>query len=219
MKSKILLLLIISFFAFSSNVSAGICDSEHIKQLKELAKQVEVSYEYLDYSDEISGEEDGEFFVNTYLITVNLLSDDLYVIHDGYEYYSNSDNGGIVTFVVNSGRFNLSIHSYTCAGYKLRNEIINLPKFNTYSYRSECRELEKYNLDVCDPWYQGTITDDIFNAKVNKYLNNNTEKQLGIFDKIVNFFKGNYLILIGSILVIVVVIVSVRVHKKRSVLE
>ena len=196
MKSKILLLLIISFFAFSSNVSAGICDREHIKQLKELAKQVEVSYEYLDYSDEISGEEDGEFFVNAYLITVNLLSDDLYVIHDGYEYYSNSDSGSTVSFVVNSGHVMLSIYSNTCGGYKLRSENIDLPKFNTYSYRSECKELEEYNLNVCDPWYQGTITDDIFNSKVNKYLNNNTEKQLGIFDKIVNFLKGNYLICI-----------------------
>lgn len=218
MKSKILLLLIISFFAFSSNVSAGVCDKEHISQLKELAKRVEINYEYLDYSDAILNNGEGEYIINTYLITVNLISDELYVMYDNIEYYYNQDNGGIVTFAVNSGRVNLSVHSSACAGYKLRSETINLPKFNTYSYRSECKELEKYNLEVCDPWYQGTITDNIFNDIVQEYFNAEGEEN-GIFAEIMSFFKNNYLIFIGGIVAVLTIIICIRIYRKRSVLE
>lgn len=219
MRVKILLLFVIGFFMFTSDVSAAICDKEHVNQLKELAKQVEISYEYLDYSDEMHNSGDGEYIINSYLITINLISDELYVIHENREYYYNQDNGGIVSFSVNSGRVDLSVNSYTCAGYQLRSETINLPKFNTYSYRGECKELEEYDLDVCDPWYQGTITDDRFNKIVQEYLTPDEVAEENVFDKILSFFKDNYLFIIGGVVIVGILIVGIIFYRKRSVLE
>lgn len=218
-KYLILIMSLVSYFAFASSVDAELCDREHISQLKELANQVEVSYEYIDYSDEILSGSEGEYLINTYLITVNIISDELYIIHDNREYYYNQDNGGVVTFAVDSGFVNLSIHSNFCGGYKLKSETINLPKFNIYSYRSECKELEEYDLKVCDPWYQGTITDERFNTIVQEYFNDDVVVEKSVFDNISDFFKDNYLILIGSVVVICVIVFGIRLYKKRSVLE
>lgn len=211
-----LFILIFAFFAFASNVSADVCDNGHIARLKELAKQIDVNYEYIDHSDDIKKGTDDIFVVNSYLVSLNLLSDELYVTNDLMEYYYDSTSNGSVEFIVNSGRLDLVIRSSRCAGYKIDTVSINLPKFNTYSYKSECDKLKEYNLDVCNPWYQGSINDKIFYKEVNKYL---IEEKDTLWDKIVNFFSNNYLGVGALMLVILFIILGIIVYRKRSVLE
>lgn len=213
-----ILFIIVCYFAYTSNVSADLCDKEHIKQLKELANQVEVNYEYLDYTEEIKNNPEGEYPLNSYLVSVNLISNELYIKYNNYDYYYTNDNNGLIEFVVNSGKVNLTIHSDTCAGHKLKNVSLNLPKYNTYSYRSECKELSEYELDVCDPWYQGTINDNYFYNVVNEYLNKPEEKETFI-DVIINIYSKYQLIIIGSILLIILSIIGIISYRKRSVLE
>lgn len=216
MNYKFLLLFIIGFFIFTSDVSAGMCDSEHISQLKELANQVDISYEYLDHSDESDGE--GDFVTNTYLVSVNLISDELYLEYYGKKYYFNQNSDGLVTFVANSGNISLSFHSKSCLGYKLKSETIQLPRFNTYSYRMECETLKEYNLNVCDPWYQGEVTDDIFNSAVEKYLKNDFF-EVKPSNKLILFIKEYYLYIVGIIFLVMLLVISIINFKKRSVLE
>ena len=45
MKLNKVLLVLVSFFVFSSSVKAGVCDSEHIKQLNELAKNTKIIFD------------------------------------------------------------------------------------------------------------------------------------------------------------------------------
>lgn len=218
MKYRVVLLLIISFFAFNSGVSAAICDNEHISQLKELAKQVDVSYEYIDYSDEILNGEGNEYAINVYSVSVNLISDELYVVDDlNNKYYYDQSNGGVINFNVNSGKKEFTVYSRKCADYKLRTVYLELPKFNVYSYKSECNELEEYDLDVCNPWYQGTVNDSIFYKKIAEYLEDDTE--IDVLDRVFSFFEDNYLIIGGVVVFLIVVVIGIVIHRKRSVLE
>ena len=230
-KCLILIISLVSYFAFTTNVDASLCDKEHLSQLKELANQVEVSYEYIDYSDNVVND-DGEiydnidiydnseeFVVNSYLVSVNLISDELYIVdeYNNKYYYEQSENG-MLKLTVNSGVVEFTIHSWRCADYKLKTVKLDLPKFNVYSYRSECKELEEYEIDVCNPWYQGTITDSSFSKTIDEYLNPIVEDVI-IWDKILNCLKNYYLYIIGGIFVVILLVIAIIVHRKRSVLE
>ena len=218
MKIKIMLFLLMSFFAGTLSVSADVCDKEHISQLKGLAEQIDVSYEYMDYSGEYSDvdEVDGGFPVNTYSISLNLMSDELYVSNDLRDYYFTDSKDGVINFYGNAGKLDLKIRSSRCAGYVVRNISLDLPKFNVYSIRSECKKLSEYDLDVCRPWYKGTINDKIFYDTVNKYLK---EEKPNFLDVTVDFLKKYYLIIGGAIITLILVIVGIVIYRKRSVLE
>ena len=213
---KYLLIIFMMFFTFDNDVNAALCDNEHIRELKVLAKKIDVSYEYIDNSDK---EIDDIFVINRYNVTVNLISDELYLSEDNVDYYYKDYENGIVKFSRNAGNMNLIIRSKKCAGYKIDTINIKLPHFNTYSYREECKGLEEYNLDVCNPWYQGTISDSSFKKTIDKYLYANEEEKNSLYDKIINFIKVNYIFISCGILIILVFIVGLIINRKRSVLE
>ena len=210
-----ILFVIVCYFAYSSNVLADLCDKEHIKELKELANQVEVSYEYIVDDDE---DGDGEKTINVYSVDVNLLSDELYLSDGRKKYYFNGFDNGILKLYYNASKIDFEVRSTRCFDYKLKTISINLPKYNTYSYRSECKELSEYELDVCDPWYQGIINDNYFDSIVSKYLNIPKEKETFI-DKAIVFYNKYQLIIIGSILFVVLAIIGIISYRKRSVLD
>jgi len=214
---RVISILFISLFIFTSSVSAELCDNAHIKQLKALAENVDINYEYIDYGDKLS--EGGDFILNTYLITVNLISDELFITHDGNDYYYNKNNNGKIELVVRSGNVRIDIKSSRCGNYKLRNINLSLPKFNVYSYRGECQKLSQYDLDVCDRWYQGAINDAYFNKVVSEYLDDDSEKDFNLWNKVVNFLGDNYLIVGVGLVFILLSIVLIVYYRKRSVLE
>ena len=214
---KLFLIIIFTFFGFASYVNAGVCDSNHIKQLKSLAEQVDISYEYLEDNGDNN---DGDFLVNVYSVSVNLISDELYINHDRNNYYYESNNGGLVKFITNSGKVKLNIYSSRCQNYLVKNIYLDLPKFNVYSYKEECKTLSQYNLDVCDKWYQGTINDNIFYKEVNKYLNKDTDKDNSFsFQTVIDFLGDNYLIVGGVLVFILMMVLAIIIYRKRSVLE
>jgi len=214
MRHRLLLLFIISFFTFNVCVDASVCDNEHISQLRELAKQVDVSYEYIDASEDEN--DDGEFSINQYIVSVNLISDELYLSDGKNDYYYSN---GLVNFITNAGNMKLYIYSTRCADIKLRTISLSLPKFNVYSLRDECKKLEEHDLDVCDPWYQGVISEKTFENIVSKYINDDMSNDSNFVDKIFEFLKSYYLYIIGGLILFCLIIFGVVVHRKRSVLE
>lgn len=213
---RFLIVLFVSLFFCTPNVWADLCDSAHIKQLKELANQVDVSYEYIDNNEKIESGENVEIAINFYTVSINMLSDEFYVTIDGNDYYYSDAVDGILTLDAFAGNFKLEIKSRRCVGYLLRKISIDLPEFNAYSYRDECKKLEEYNLDVCNPWYQGEVNPNIFYETVNKYL---VEEEVNFLDKIIDFVKKNYLIISGCCLGIIFIVILIIIHRKRSVLE
>ena len=73
-------------------------------------------------------------------------------------------------------------------------------------------------MNVCDPWYQGVVTDDVFNGVVEKYAKEVTI-DVDASDNLVVFFKKNCLYIIGAIILIFITVLLVVKVRKRSVLE
>ena len=205
------------FFTFNNKVKAGICDREGINNLKKLAEQVDVSYEYIDNSE--SGEE--EFVINQYEIVVNLISEDLCVSDGENESCYNDSDNGLVKLYLGAGNVNIDITSYRCSGYRLKTINLKLPKFNSYSYREECKKLKEYNLEICDPWYQGGLDEISFTKYIDNFLKENTKtvEEENIITRLVDIFKNYYLYIITGCLLISVIIIFAIIRRKRSVLE
>ena len=210
-----LLVLFISLFSFSSNVFADICDNEYIKDLKELAEQVSVTYEYLDNKSDLYKENNTKDTFNpkltddVYYANVDLISNKLYFVLASKKYSYKTEP---IKLVVGSGNLELEIRSRECWNEKLRTISLKLPKYNTYSYRIECDDLKGFNLDVCDPWYQGTVTENIFEEEVSKYLANDE-------NVIINFLKNNYLYFCFFGVLLVILVVVFKGYRKKNVLE
>lgn len=200
-------LLIFSIFFYKCDVYADVCDTADVQRLKEMAKNVDVDYEYIN-----DGDTD-----NAYYISFIGLTDELTIIVDGKEYTYDDVNNSNGSFVFNSGTHQFEIYSVHCPDILLDTMNIQLPRFNVYSRTSECKQLKKYNLKVCDEWYQAELNDSSFFNVVNQYLEK--EESSSFFDTIVSFLKKYYLFFIGGLFLIIFIVIGIIVHKKRSVLE
>lgn len=209
--------IIFSFFIFSVQVNAAICDKADIVRLKELANIVDVNYEYIKMDSDEESENDYAV-VDSYYIFVTNLTEELYIKTDFTEYRYSDVVDGTLMFTSNSGQLQLFIYTDRCPQRLLRTVTLNLPKFNTYSYRRECQDLKDLNLDFCDEWYQGYLDDKTFEQFLEPYINNE-EIELSIFDKVINFFKNNYLFIVFGIVIILCMVMLMLRHRKRSVLE
>jgi len=206
---KFFLIFCFTFISFISSVDALICDNADIERLESLASYVEVSYEYVPESD---GEES---IVNAYLLDIVNLTDELYISINSYDHYYNEVKDGSLSLLVNSGNVSIDVYSTRCRDILLRNISLKLPKFNVYSYKTECEGLD---IDICDEWYQGILNDDIFYSKIAEY-NRDNAKDVSIFDQILEIFNKYYVYIIGAILVIILIVIATLIHRKRSVLE
>lgn len=216
-KYLIIIISLVSYFAFVSRVDASLCDREHISQLKELAEHVEIDYEYVVDNDE---DGDGEFITNVYYVEVNLLSEELYLNDRKNTYYFTDSENSKLKLYYNSGTVDFDIYSNTCQDFILRTITINLPKFNIFSYRPECEQLKEYDLNVCNPWYQGDLGEHSFSRAISKYLNKPViTEESDFIDNIIEFLS-NYLIYILLIIILMIAIVMVcKIYRRRSVLE
>lgn len=210
---KLMFVFCFSLFGFNLSVDALMCDKEEIDNLKELASYVEYDYEV------VVGEEG---IYNLYYVYVRGLNEQLYIVDgDGNEYYYNQIENGVLELILSSGNNVLKVYSTRCRDILLKKFSFNLPKFNVYSLRKECKELEEYNLDVCDSNYQAEINDEYFYKVVNSYLNddNDNDDNESFINKVVDFLSNYYLFILGGVVLLVVIIVAFLRMRKRRVLE
>lgn len=200
------------FFAFNFSIRAESCDTKDIVRLKDLAKNVDVTYEYLNFAE---NPEDG-VESEKYTIIISGITDYLYIEDDYDKVYTIEEaKDGIIKFETFNVNFVFKIYSEDCDRI-LRTINLNLPTYNSYSDSEECEKLKSYNLDVCDPLYNGPITAEIFNNAVNQYL----EEDKSSSEQVFNFVKQNYIwILFGILLTGIFIVFLVIRHRRRSVLE
>ncbi|MGN1267884.1 MAG: hypothetical protein ACI4U0_00030 [Candidatus Aphodocola sp.] len=207
-KIKLLILFIVCYVFSITYVDAEVCDEADVERLKVLAQDVEVSYDYIG---------DDELF-DRYQISVAGLFDELMVSFDGHDYYYDSTQEGSLSFYRNSGTYSFEFYSTSCPYIILTTKNIKLPKFNMYSQTSECQKLKDYKLDICDEWYQSQINDVTFYSIINQYLSEDNTN-ISYSERIKKFFDEYYLIMTGVGIAIIVIVVGIIIHRKRSVLE
>jgi hypothetical protein len=215
------MLLFLGWLCFPNFVEAEMCDANYLKNLNELADNVYVSYEYVDNKFDLYHDLNGNFKMpdevvsDRYFVNVDLISDDLYLVLAGKKYYYEAWSDKGIFLVVGSGKLELDIHSSKCWDKKIKTIRLDLPKFNVYSYRDECKIVADKELEVCDPWYQGNITDESFLEVIDEYL----PKEKSAMVKILDFISHNIFYIVLGILIIVGGIVSIVIYRKKSILD
>ena len=94
---------------------------------------------------------------------------------------------------------------------------VNLKKFNGYSLRDECKNLND-KLEVCDYWNQDDISEEEFLNAINQYKNKNRNRN--DINKIISFI-GQYSIyfIIGGVVLLVLIIMLVIRKMRRNRLD
>lgn len=219
MKLKKLYLLAV-LLLFSSSVKAD-CTTEEIKELKEDADKIKVTYELLENS------------TDNYKLEINSISDKFYITLDDIDnkYHVEDNNNTITIDNSSSGKHTIKIYSSKC---NKQIDIISfrLPKLNSYYYDPLCIGVDEEDFELCGKYYDYNVSYEDFKQRVERYryINNigydqDEEEDINkvtIFDKIYNFINiyKKYILLSLSILIIIILsIVLIKHKKKRGVLK
>lgn len=220
MKKYILFSIIVILTLFNINyVNAESCDANDIKRLKVLASNIDITYEYNDNLKD----SDGFIIYDTYKVVINNTSDELYLI----ETKTNTDlrdypinDGSITIDRLQSGNKTFKVYSVAC-DKSLRTIYEDLPKFNYYSTDPNCEDRD--DLDVCKKFYDTSNLEyyEFYNiVTADNDVETNKDKDSSI-NKFIDIIKNNYIYfgIAAGVLIILIVILLVRRHKKRGVLE
>ena len=199
-KSLYFILCVMIFLINIDIVKAASCDDEDMARLKGLAGGVSYNAEYIGDTGEAKTSQD-------YKVNFIGLTDEIYVSDSHYTFQVESDRE-IIDMV--SGSYDYQIYSKNCNDLRLKTITIDLPKFNLFSESFECRLKAHKNLDVCDPWYSGNITDDQFYKIIDNYDKKiKKDDEISLIDKIKEFYWNNTLIFWAVIIVISIIFVIV----------
>lgn len=209
MRARFVVLSLVIYFLSFSVVFADTCDSNDVARLKEIAKNVTVTYEYDRESSSI-----GVF--GNYLVTVNGLTDELYGNFDmGADqkgvFYTEENQGTDVLSVVN-GESVLNIYSVNCEEL-VRKIKIELPYYNDFSAYPECENISGDDLYVCSEFLDEQISYSVFVNEVKKYNDSIAKKN----EKEESFYK--YVVILGIIILVIVGVVVIFKKIKDNKLD
>ncbi len=199
-------------------VLAESCDSSDIARFKALASLVDVHYEYLG---KFENKDNADFMSEKYRITISGINDDILVgVNDGGKeeiLYGVKDlKDGVFSFETFLTEYKFNVYGVGCLNSSVRTIAITLPRYNIFADDDRCLKLEKYHLDVCDKWYQGSLDYKHFLEITNQYM----EEEVSTYDQVLNFIKKYYVFIgVGIVLFLVIIIFLILRHRKRSVLE
>ena len=187
-------------------VNASSCDSADIERLRVLASNVTYNSDYI-------GDTDMTVSSQTYNVSFVGLTNELYIanIYGGMRVDSDSQ-----VIQLQSGTTTLEVYSRNCDNKRLKTITIELPKYNEYSLLEECDDILDDDLYVCDPWYQGEITDTSFEEVINDYNLELEESNKTTLDKFYELFKNYYYLIIPVILILIILVIVLFIRKHRK---
>ncbi len=196
---KFMLFLLVLFIFNISYVKAEECDNNYINNLKELANNISYDYEYIGNDDNYQ----------LYNLSFDGVDKELYIRYLGINFYDdyNFDH-------IESGVKYFDVYSSECFEEKISTITVELPVFNEYSLTGECKEIGD-NLDICNKWYQGDISSELYNMELEKYYDS-----IDNTNEIIDVFYDNYIFIIGfGTLLIILIIILILYKKKKNTLE
>lgn len=224
MKKNILLKLIAILFCFFivDNVQAETCSTKELNTLKQLAHNIKISYEL--YDDTYN--EAHMYYFNVF--AMNFSKEFYFVDSDGqdFRYMKNLEKDGIRKLRVVREGVSYQLEVYTsnetkCPNTKIITKKIEIPYYNDYSQKEECKGIEDFSL--CQKYYSGYIeSEEYFLEQINKYKNGDSnkikDKDNGIIAQIISFLSNNLLIVIpiAIVLVVIIIIAVIKLIKARK---
>ena len=164
-----LIVIIISFMFIPSRVSASFCDYTELARLKNIASNINMSYNYSEKNEDaifnitFSNFKEGIKMIDA---TNNLTY--RYDVNKQFEFTLDGYNDG------KTYRFDIYAENTECESAKLLSLYANLPFYNKYYVNPICDEIESYNL--CQKWYQHGLSNEEFIKRVKDYKTSLTIK-------------------------------------------
>lgn len=184
-RNKLYVVLFMLFCLLSNNsiikAEEYTCDKEEYAIYKKLADQIKVSFKRMDnYYNE-----DGSVNKDYYMIEVNGLHERLalfnYEIPLGISGL-NADDGNYTTYGIKNGTYTFYVKAFSayCKNEIFRTITINIPKYNVYADREECKDVDKNKFVLCNENYQFEIEEDTFNKRLTQYKKDNKAKNIKV---------------------------------------
>lgn len=208
MKKVLFTILCLLILFDIKSVNASECDSEDIDRLKGIASNITYTSDYI-------GDKDMTVSSQTYNVSFVGITDEVYISDLYHSFSVNSDNDVIQ---LQSGTNRLEVYSRKCDNKRLKTITIDLLKYNIYSRYEECNDIPDSELYVCDPWYQGKITDSVFYKEIDSYNLKIEEESKTSIDRLIELFYSYYYIIVPVIifLILLIIIFLVKNIKKNK---
>lgn len=194
------MLFIILMFTFMNTAYADECTENKLKELQQLADNINVDVEF-DYNSAEAGVR------NMSYVTVQGLTNDFYVYADDLSVLflkSQENEVGAITKLVSDGVKTLHVYSNICPNQIIKKISLTLNTYNPYSAYEECKDISGEELKVCDKFYEKNISEKEFYKEIEEYKSKN---------KINNIIKKNdkiWLLLIPLTLAIIILIIILK---------
>lgn len=220
-----ILALLLIVFGFNFTVKAeDTCSKEELSRLKELAKKVEINYDYV--LKEVTQDGIVIKYPEYFSLTATNLNDDLKVmiIENYYEgKYKEFKNGTVSEATLkpfNEGeKVTVTIKAFVpnkCSGKTILSKVVKIPYYNRYYDEGVCANYPDFK--YCSEIVESTISAEQYERELGKYISaqENIKEEVKISEG-----NWNLLITIGAILVSILIIVLitwiiVKVRKKNS---
>lgn len=228
--SIILVLMLFIINVNKTNAEEYVCDQDEYNAYKLLADQIKLTYEHVENMTDSNGNKINDIFN----IVVNGL-------HQRLSLYNVENQTGISGLWGKDGKmtsYNYAPGTYTfqvrafsayCGNEIFRIITITIPKYNEYSEKEECKDVDPSKFALCDPYYQNAITDETFQTRIEQYKKSKKEelvkkddegniiekKNKNTIEKIKDFVIDYYIyFIIGLSLLIILVVVLIILIKK-----
>lgn len=211
---KYIVFIVFLISLFVGEVDADVCDNDDIARLKEIAKLVTVTSDYIEEYEKTDNY--GVYNVGVHGLTDEiegeLVSDDSISSYN----YADSTNGNLEK-EVGAGKKTLYLYATNCDNTRLRRIEVNLPVYNVYSTVDECKGISGEDLKVCSKFLDDDITYDTFVKTINEYKNKIEKDKNVKKESFISKYKYVFIEL-GIVAVVIIIFVAIRNHK-RNVLD
>ena len=207
---KLIFILLFLIFISIGEVKADVCSNEEITILKEIAKQVKISYEYNYEKYDNSGNK----IYDNFDIIIENLNKDIYIKFQNkqiYYSYNESNDGTIVIGNSIPGHYVFEIRASKCAT-KLNTISLEVPKYNRYADDERCNNVDSNVIKYCDEWYQEIFSEKIFSEAIEQYnISNESNEE--------NSLNLKYILCFACFLIFIIISIVLVIKKRRGVLE
>lgn len=224
-------LLIVLIVLLNLKVEAATCDSTTKKDLKKEAQHISVTTE-LKKPDGTPGEDRTLYYYDLHLLNVS--ANMTYEVGDWLYQHTDAVDGEL--YISNAyimGGYKVAIKIYAssqtaCSGELLKTIYVNLPRYNLYSDREECKGLSDYFICKTNSNTEGIEEEEFLNKikdakkkKAEKTKQDPVEEEKEkYFENAINFFKEKKniiipILVIVSVLIIIIIIIKTNKNKNK----
>lgn len=156
-----------------------------------------------------------------------------------YTYKTYDENGNLLQTIyyednkaiiknISSNKYTAMVMPTTKTGCEetIRTEKLSLQSYNIYADDERCNNINIEEFPMCDPWYEGNITEESFNSAYNKYIESLNETEAPDIPKkvektdyaqiIFDFFATYYIQIIVGIIIVVIIGTIIQALLKRK---